>query len=317
MGRASGTCPLIEIYVTHYVTEAIAGYNDLAIDCAHGILETTDRDDVPYQLIFVYYAETQRLADDLIARMPPQVKIVREYCGLQQHLMNRATALARVREAEYFVCLHNDVRPCPGWLRNVVTDLRNAEVIYGRGNVVCSPRHPPYHWLAPHPGARAPWEVWSLLQPEAEPKILTCAQMLGYCMSNGFRFDGRHVLSPNETFTVDHGHQLMMYAAAPEFFDDIGGCDESFVGVNFGDCDWGMRVLLTNKKNLISQGCLIQHIAGITFNNQGVREHFDNNDQRFIQKWGMETFLQLQDGSVWIKLHQEQRDRRERLGLVP
>lgn len=308
---------MIDVYVTHYVTEAIAGYNDLAIDCMHGILETTDRDGIEYQPIVIYYAETQRLADDLIARMPKRVKLVREYRSLQQHLMNRATSLARAREAEFFVCLHNDVRPGPGWLRNLVADLRAAEETYGRGNVVCSPRHPPYHWLEPHEDARASDQVWSLLRPSVEPKVLSRDAIVDYCTAHGFAFDGRHIVSPPHSFTVDHGHQLMMYAAAPEFFDDIGGCDESFVGVNFGDCDWGIRVLLSDKKNLISQGCLVQHVTGITFNHLDVRQHFDNNDLRFIEKWGVDWFRMLQDGSLWTMLQRLQRERRAAKGLAP
>lgn len=308
---------MIEVYITHYVTEEIPGYNDLAVDCAHGILEATQGDGVPYQLIFIYWAANDELDADLRARMPPQVDLVRETHGLQQHLMNQSAVRAKANSAEFFVCLHNDIRPCPGWLRNLAIDLRTAEEKYGRASSVCMPRYIPYHWLEPHPDARASDQVWSRLDPRTEPKILTPEVMAGFCKQHGFEFNGRHVLCPETTFTTDDGHQLMMYGAAPEFFDEIGGCDETFIGVNFGDNEWGMRAIMAGKKNLISQGCIVQHIAGLTFNNPIVAVHFDDNHHRFIAKWGMDIYRQMQDGSLWTRLHREQRERRAAEGLPP
>lgn len=145
-------------------------------------------------------------------------------------------------------------------------------------------------------------EIWDRISPEREAKVITVEAMRAFCKQHGFFFDGRHVHCPDRSSTTDDGHMLMMYGAAPEAFDDIGGCDESFTGLNYGDCDWGMRAIAAGKKNVTSQGCLIGHISGLTFFNPEVQRVLGYNDQRFIDKWGEPTFRAMISGEIWPRL---------------
>lgn len=292
----------VDVFVTHYVTDAIPGYNDVAVDCALSLHEVAQLDGDKYDLFVLYWTDSASCEADLRRRLPPRTTAVRCDSRVQPHLMNRATAIAKARGAEFFVCLHNDVRPSRGWLKNLVTDVRNADEEHGPASSIASPRYVPYHWIDPPPGAYRYPEFWDRIRPPAESKVLSIEAMRAWCEKHSIKFDGKHVVSPKKSSTTNDGHQLMMYCAAPSFFDTVGGCDETFTGLNYGDCDWGIRALKCGKKNLISQGSLLGHISGLTFFNPVVIRELDDNHQRFIAKWGIEMFRELQDGSIWRKL---------------
>lgn len=296
--------PRVEIYVTHYATRALPGYNDIAVECVLDLVEAAQGDGVQYKIFLLHWTDGPELEAELLARIPSSVELVRCARSAQPHLMNEATRLAKEHDCDYFVCVHNDIRPSRGWLKNLVDDTQRAEAVHGRGNVVMTPRYLPFHWREPHPLALRHSSFWERIRPEVEAKVLSPESMASWCKSNGFEFDGRFVVSPPESYTTDDGHQLMMYCAAPSFFDRIGGCDETFTGLNYGDCDWGIRALLAGKRNLKSQGALLGHMSGLTFYHPAMM--LDDNHQRFIDKWGLDSFRELQDGSIWLRLHRAQ-----------
>jgi GT2 family glycosyltransferase len=102
----------------------------------------------------------------------------------------------------------------------------------------------------------------------------------------------------------------MMWIARPEFFDAVGLCDEEMRGINFDDSDWGIRALLANKRNLQSCTALIGHVEGLTFFNPKYTQAPVDNAQVFIKKWGREMFDEMQTGTLWVRLHKEQDERR-------
>lgn len=301
----------VDIYVTHYVTRALPGYNDVAVECVLNLAEAARDDDLPYQICLLYWTDDAELEAELRARMPPSVELARCASHVQPHLMNEATRLAREHDADYFVCLHNDIRPSRGWLRNLVGDVCAAETVHGRGNVIATPRYLPWHWKEPHAEAFRHPAFWDRLRPEVEAKVLSPSAMATWCAGYDFAFDGRSVASPARSYTTDDGHQLMMYCTAPSFFDEIGGCDETFTGLSYGDCDWGLRALLAGKRSLTSQGALLGHLSGLTFYHPTVNDKMDDNHERFIAKWGLPLFGELQDGSLWIRLHRAQEQIRD------
>ncbi len=299
---------MIDVYVTHYVTDALAGYTDLVVEQVNWIREITDGPD--YRLTVIFWTDSDACERDLRARMPSWVSLVRSDRGprpdAQPALMNKATDLAKAAGSEVFVQLHNDARVSRGWLRRLVDDVRAGEARYGRGRVIVSPRYIPWHWVDPPPSAYLDASFWNRIRPPAEAKVLSAAAMAAWCRQYGFVFDGRAVESLATAAPTDHGHQLMMYAAAPEFFDTVGPCDESFVGVNYGDCDWGIRAMQAGKKNLQSQGCLIGHISGLTLFNPKCPGSQESNADRFIAKWGPALFAEMQTGALWLRLRREQ-----------
>jgi hypothetical protein len=293
---------MIDVFVTHYVTDAIPGYNDIAVDCTTTLQDVARLDGDTYNLFLLYWTNSKRCEDDLRERLPGGVVPVKCDSHVQPRLMNRATEIAKARGAELFVCLHNDVRPSRRWFKNLVSDVRDSDEEHGPGSSIASPRYVPYHWITPPPSAFRHPEFWERLRPPKESKVLSTEVMSAWCEKHSIKFDGRHVVSPKKSYTTNDGHQLMMYCASPTFFDAVGGCDETFTGLNYGDCDWGIRALKAGKKNLTSQGSLMGHISGLTFFHPLVHTGLADNHQLFISKWGLDMFRELQDGSIWRKL---------------
>ena len=186
--------------------------------------------------------------------------------------------------------------------------MLDAEDIYGNGNVVISPRFIPYHYIGSD-GSRSENGNFKRKYPEIwnriERDLFSTDHMRDWCNRWGFDFDGVSVHSPSSSYLTDDGHQLMMYGGTKKFFQDIGPCDENFIGKNYDDQDWGIRALLEGKKNLKSQGCLIGHIEGLSFLHPKVK-NIISNDKIFVQKWGQNLFDEMQTGQLWLRLHKEQ-----------
>jgi hypothetical protein len=96
----------------------------------------------------------------------------------------------------------------------------------------------------------------------------------------------------------------MMFAASKWFRDTVGEWDEKYAGANYDDCDMGLTALIKGCKNLQCQSVYIQHLQGISV---GFGHLCGGaNQQRFIEKWGKETFNKLGTGQLWIDLHKDE-----------
>jgi GT2 family glycosyltransferase len=208
---------------------------------------------------------------------------------------------------DFAVLLHNDVRPAHGWLDRFVQDIEHVEGVYGKGSTIVSPRHVPYYYLDPPPSIVKSPTFWAYLKATHIPSV---EKMAAYCLEHGLLFDGDKVTCIPWQPPANTGHQLMMWIARPEFFDAVGLCDEEMRGINFDDSDWGIRALLANKRNLQSCTALIGHVEGLTFFNPKYTQAPVDNAQVFIKKWGREMFDEMQTGTLWVRLHKEQDERR-------
>lgn len=302
---------MIDIYVTHFLAEELSGgYNDMLIDQLIWMRAHTAGD---YRMTVVYFSTSARHEEDLQRRIPPFVRLVRnDRLGrpdLQPSMRNKVTSLAKESRCEYFVLLHNDIRVSRNWLPCLIGDLRDAEQQYGPSSVIISPRYIPYHWAEPDSIARSHEKFWEALKNNVS--VLSPGRMADWCYQCGFTMDENVVVSRPSGTATDDGHQLMMFATAPSFFDAVGECDERFVGANYDDCDWGIRALQAGKWNLQSQSALVGHIQGMTFFNPALprneRVSAEVNAQAFITKWGRGVFDEMQSGALWRRLHEEQR----------
>lgn len=310
---------MISLYVTHHVTAELDGINDILID------QLWRMRDVTAAPIFVAcWTNEDRYLADIHSRLPPDVDVlVNDRPGrpdTQPSLRNLVVEHARASAScEAFVLLHNDVRLSRGCLRNLVRDWRHAEQKWGRHSSIVSPRFIPYHLTTPELEAVSDDSFWAQLA--ANPNVKSATEMAAWCRQWGFGFEQAYrphvigeVVAPDISETTDDGHQLMMFIASPRFFDDVGPCDEAYVGVNYDDCEWGMRALVAGKKNLQSTGALVGHIAGLSFKlahgaNGERREAWripGDNAQIFIAKYGRALFDEMQTGDLWTRLHREQ-----------
>jgi hypothetical protein len=132
--------------------------------------------------------------------------------------------------------------------------------------------------------------------------------MDSWCKNWRFKFKNGMLYSEgNEPFT-DDGHQLMMFISRKEVFvggNGVGLCDEKFLGWGYDDSDWGIRALMLGKKNLKSQNSLIGHLQDFTCSQPKYKIMPCDNRKVFIDKYGQDTFNEMQTGQLWLRLHRE------------
>jgi GT2 family glycosyltransferase len=296
----------VQIFITHWVSKDVIELNDALIEQVTFLEKMTD---YPHETIVVYYCPDGDNSDvDLRDRLSPLgTKLVKNdrhgRSDTQNSLRNKIIDLAE----DLFVILHNDVRVSIGWLTNLVAEIETAEKKYGKGNCILSPRFIPYHYIPGSAVGFAPKypKFWQDL--EKNVCCLSVGQMRDWCRQWKFSFDGRGFVNslPIDRVT-DDGHALMMFISRKSFFNVIGCYDERYIGINYDDNDMGIIALMKGKKNLKSQTSLIGHIQGLSFCSLNIKIRIMNNDNIFIEKWGRGIWEEMQNGSLWIRLHIEQ-----------
>lgn len=296
----------INVYVTHHVTEALDGINDILIDQLYRMLPQCPSD---VRILVAYWTNQPRYRSDLEQRVPAGVELVfndREgRPDTQPSLRNKVVEHARHDpKCEAFLLLHNDVRCARGFVETLVSDWRAAEECWGKDQAIVTPRYIPYHLGVPDPRAVTKPEYWENLQTNRCVK--TPEEMRAWCAEWQFEFSAGEVSCVRPSSTNDTGHQLMMFCTGARFFDRVGLCDENFTGFNIDDCEWGMRALMAGKKNLLSTGALLGHVASLSFGpmvgNSEWREKAANNEAVFVAKWGRALMDEMHRGTIWSRL---------------
>jgi len=296
----------INVYVTHHVTEALDGINDILIDQLYRMQPQCQAD---VRILVAYWTNQARYREDLEQRVPNGVELLfndREgRPDTQPSLRNKIVEHARQDpKCEAFALVHNDVRFARGFVNTLVTDWRAAEKRWGKDQTIITPRYIPYHLDAPDPRAVTKPEYWERLL--ANKCVKTSEVMQAWCAGWQFEFSKGEVSCIQPSSTNDTGHQLMMFMAGKRFFDRVGLCDENFTGLNIDDCEWGMRALMAGKKNLMSTGALLGHVGSLSFGAVvGSREWLAkaaNNEAVFVAKWGRALMDEMHSGAIWARL---------------
>lgn len=298
---------MIDIYITHHVRPDLHGATGMLMDALEYLRRSVPTDQARVVVVWSHAGGDDfrtTTAADLKALLRSYVVVENDRSGRpdsQPSIRNKVVDLARSSGCEAFVLLHNDVRPAKGWFQHLIGDWRDAEARWGRDRCVVTPRYIPYHTASAFLLADRPVSIIALERMREWLDHVEDAQIDG----NG------DVVCPSRSRVTDDGHQLMMFCASPRFFDSVGECDERYLGLNYDDCDWGIRALLASKKNLQSTGALVGHVGGFTFfasdTPQEKQAGFGTDNARlFIEKWGRPMFDEMQTGQLWRRLHREQ-----------
>jgi hypothetical protein len=290
---------MIQVFMTHYARVGCESLTDVTVEAARQLVRVTPGF---YRLTVLGWTETDALWADLEKKLVPVgVTAVRNdrphRPDTQPSQRNKVLELARASGDEPFVLLHNDVRPAFGWLDRIGRDLEEGERRWGRSSSIVSPRYIPFH--------KTYVPVWDAIPDVHMASLKTEAAMAEWCKETGFSFANGSVVCPPWTAFTDDGHQLMMFATRPSFFEAVGECDETFLGANYDDSDWGIRALKAGKRSLVSQSCLMGHAENLSFRYAKEMTPADNQ-ATFVAKWGPEVFESLLSGKLWPKLHREQ-----------
>jgi hypothetical protein len=305
---------MINIYVTHHVTAALDGINDILIEQLYRMRRRIRRlpDEEKVKVYVAYWTNDPRYGEDLRRRVPQGVEILfNDRPGrpdTQPSLRNKILDHAQGSDCEAFILLHNDVRIARGCLDHLIADWRKAERRYGKGQTLVSPYYIPYHLGTPRSEAMSNPAYWDRLR--ANPGVNSIDFMKSWCRKHDLEFKHEEVTCPERSSITDDGHQIMMFIAGRSYFDAVGPCDERYTGADFDDNDWGIKALMSGRRHLRSTGALIGHIASLSF--KPLREtpewlaRASDNRKVFIDKWGQVVFDEMQTGEIWKRLHREQ-----------
>lgn len=306
---------MINIYVTHYVTAALDGINDILIEQLYRMLKRIDR--LPSKerarLYVAYWTDDEsKYGHDLRRRAPQGVEIFfNDRSGradTQPSLRNKVLDHARASGCDGFMLLHNDVRLARGCFDHLIADWRKAETKWGRWQTMVSPNYIPYHLTTPRPEAVSNTAFWDRLR--SNPSVKSKETMEAWCRKHDLDFKNGEVTCPKRSSLTDDGHQIMMFMTGRGFFDDVGPCDESYTGADFDDNDWGIRVLMRGKRHLRSTAALVGHLGSLSFNPLRATSAWlakaSDNRKVFIDKWGQAAFDEMQSGEIWRRLHRAQ-----------
>lgn len=290
----------IQVFMLQWSSSKHLYPNYFTVEAVRSIQELTE---YPYELIVVdNYSDTEAFSD-LKAKLPADVKLVRNDRPSRCVNSGRNKVWSLV-DSGYFVLLHTDVKVTKGWLSNMVTEMKMAEEKFGRPCVM-SPTFLPYPLLDKqlYKRFKAHFAVNSLQQLEA------------VCRKYGIPFSNGIVHCKPPGFFTDDGHQLMMFAASKWFRDSVGEWDERYTGANYDDCDMGIVAILKGCKNLHSQTTYVHHLQGVSVG-FGVLWDRTVNAKVFVKKWGKEMFDDMQTGQLWKILHLKNSDYRRKMRVM-
>jgi len=306
---------MINVYVTHYVTSALEGINDILIEQLYRMLRRIKRlpSSEQARICVAYWTDDDaKYGHDIRRRAPQGVEIFfNDRAGradTQPSLRNKVLDHARASGCEGFVLLHNDVRLARGCLDHLIDDWRKAETKWGRGQTMVSPNYIPYHLDTPRSEAVSNTVFWDQLKNH--PSVKSKNAMEAWCRDHDLDFKNGEVTCPKRSSLTDDGHQIMMFIAGKDFFDAVGPCDESYTGADFDDNDWGIRVLMCGKRHLRSKGALVGHLISLSFTPLRATSAWlakaSDNKKVFVDKWGQAVFDEMLSGEIWRRLHDKQ-----------
>lgn len=284
---------MVQIFILHWASSNHLYPNYFTVEAVKSIQELTEH---PYELIVVDNYSDFEAFNDLKAKLPPNVKLIRNDRSSQCVNSGRNKIWSLVESD--FVMLHTDVRVSRYWLTSLLADLHMAEKRFSKPCVI-SPLYVPY--------VLSDEKLYSRFKSHFTVNSL---EALGaHCKEHAIPFKDEVIdCEPQKPFT-DDGHQLMMFAASKSFRDSVGEWDELYGGANYDDCDMGLTAILKDCMNLQCQSVYIQHLQGasIGFGHLCDVDIFgvDRNQKRFIEKWGRQTWEELATGALWRRLHAE------------
>ncbi|GAG96375.1 unnamed protein product, partial [marine sediment metagenome] len=75
------------------------------------------------------------------------------------------------------------------------------------------------------------------------------------------------------------------------------------------DLEYGIRVLKTRCRSLISENVVLHHMGGLHRSSGIWKAGFGKSYNAFRDMIGLETMEKVQDGSLWLELHAKQREK--------
>jgi len=289
----------VQVSVIHYAEEDELHFNDVLAVLIKSIRDVTE---YPYELNIIDQNMPPLARKDLEEKVP-DIDILRNDSRSYAAGCNLA---ARSFDTDYLVVLHTDFLVSWNWLTCTVKNLVDAEKHYG---VPCVTTFRLLNY--PRVSDMLPWNNFNEVH-------------IGNCVSprkmiadlNKWKFPwkiwngspGGVPLAVSRPGSVsDNGWQVGVFMAGRELFDEVGSWEEALHA--FEDLDYGIRVLQTRCRSLISENVVLFHIGGLHGLSGVWKGGAGRSAQPLIDKIGEEAMNKIMDGTLWLELHAKQREK--------
>lgn len=293
----------VQISIIHFAEDHELRFNDVLVNQVKSIRFFTKQ---PYQLNIIDNQMSVKARKDLDEKLP-DVEILRT-SGRYNTFPAGANHAIENMYGDYLFVSHTDMLMGWNWLECLALNLESVEVKEGVPCATCPsllfyPRRPGNSarktadktrvegvqaYMDKH---KIPYRMWDDL-PIAISRP-------GKVSDNGWRLGGA-------------------YMASRRFFDEVGLYDPIINRMN--DKSYGIRALMTDCRVSNSNRVFLHHASAL-HGSSGVYKgsYWDKQlppernplglgaYKQFKLKWGTKIFKKVQDGSLWIELHEAQR----------
>lgn len=287
----------VKISIIHYADEDKLWFNDVLALLVKSIRDLTT---YPYELNIIDQNMPPLARKDMEEKIP-DVDILRND---DRSPSTGANLAARNFDTDYMCLLHTDLLVSWKWLTCVVENLVKAEKHYG---VPCVTTFK----LLNYPMILDNKPSW-------DPQLanVRLPDRVGSDMTSwGFpwkMWNGIPIAVSRPGLVTDHGWQIGVYMAGREFFNEVGEKNEALDA--YEDLEYGIRVLKTRCRSLISEHVVLHHMGGLhrsigIWKGGSGTSGFGRSYNAFRDMIGVETMKKMQDGSLWLDLHANQREK--------
>jgi len=284
----------VQISVIHYAEEDELLFNDIVAILIKSIREVTE---YPYELNIIDQNMPPLARKDLDEKVP-DVDILRNDNRSYSAGCNLAM---RNFDTDYLCVLHTDLLVSWKWLTCAVKNLVDSEKHYGVPCVTTFrlleyPRWGNLSWEDFYNNGVSPRKLIGNLKKWSFPwKIWDGTS------------DGVPLAVSRPGLVTDHGWQIGVYMTNRELIDEVGFKEERLDA--FEDLDYGIRVLKTRCRSLISEHVVLHHIGGLHALSGVWKGGAGRSMQPLIDKIGDEAVNKIIDGTIWLELHAKQREK--------
>lgn len=293
----------VQISIIHFAEDHEINFNDFIVEQVKSIRFFTKH---PYHLNIIDNQMSLKARKDLDDKLP-DVEILRTSGRYNTFPAGVNHAIENMR-GDYMFVSHTDMLMGWNWLDCLMLNLQSDEIKEGFPCATCPT-------LIFYPEKKS--DIINLVDETRRNGVQNYMEKhrIPYKM-----WDDRPIAVSRPGEVTDNGWRLGgAYIASKRFFDEVGLYDPIINRMN--DKSYGIRALMTDCRVSHSNRVYLHHFSGLHTGGSGVYgiEYFAKQLPKdrirpdlgtyaqFKLEWGTKIFKKVQDGTIWIELHEIQR----------
>jgi len=303
----------VQISIVHFAEDHQLRFNDVLADQVESIRFFTK---YPYRLNIIDNQMPAKARKDLDEKLPDE-DILRT-SGRYNTFPAGANHAIENMSGDYLFLSHTDLLMGWNWLDCLTLNLQSAEIKEGVPCATC----PILIFYPKKKGSPTRFKGKAVEEIAGEwvKDEDSCEAVKAYMEKHRVPYKmwgNRPVAVSRSGKVTDNGWRLGgAYLASKKFFDEVGPYDPIINRMN--DKSYGIRALMTDCKVTKSNLVYLHHLSALHAKSGVYRgEYFakqlpperrgKGSYGQFILKWGENVFKKVQDGTIWMELHEAQR----------